>query len=379
MRAKGFVATLLFLTLGMACSQATKPMPVEDTDLSRLDLVGPVKSCTSHAYHEFDDVDTLSANWQGPLLEKVETRFFDPHGMMICLISEGLDGHSTELLYVHNEAHQLVEIAQSKAPGDVLFTESFAYDKDGDRVEVLKMQSPGDPSRRVTYTYDHKRRLIEERSYLGSDSVTSRVVLTYNEYDKLSTVSNYNGMSALTSEEAYTYDTAGVLIRTVETYTDDHYSSIESHYDQEGRVVETTMRYYGGGYRKYVYTYGRHGSVDKSIYTAEGDGTTTFEGVDRIVCDEHGRSIEEASLEPSDDGSLRIHRRLFHRYDEGGRLVETREVDPGDNQVGMRTWLYEYDERGNWIKQTITLSEGEGVEALPQSISITTRKIEYYK
>ena len=380
MKVRSLALSLLLPVLGVACGRAPGSLPSEATDLSRHDLVGPVKSCTYHVYRQYDDVDTLSVEWPGELLEQVKTCFFDLYGMMIYVATEDIDGHSTETAYFHDEDHRVVEMAQSRAPGTFLFKESHVYDKDGKRVECLKIAPLDDPARRVTYTYDDKRRLVEERSYISSDTVVSRVVYAYNEAGKVSKISNYFGMNTLASEEVCTYDVAGVLKYSLETYTDDdHHTSIESHYDRQGRLTETTMSYLGGGYRKQIYTYGKYGSVDKKIYIAEDGDTLMFVGIDRTVCDEKGRTTEESFLEPADDGELYPRRRLLHRYDDQGRAVETLYLDSDGHREALRTWQYEYDTKGNWIRQIISYSEGSESDIPVKTISVTTRKIEYYE
>lgn len=377
MKSKILLLCMLFLA---ACAQAPKSLPGEETDLSKFDLKGDVKSCTYHAYHQFDDVDTLSAYWQGPLLERVETRFFDVHGMVVFILTEDIDGHSTEVAFFHDDDHRVVEIAQAREPGTILFKESHAYDKDGNRIESLKMEPFDQPERRMTYTYDHNGKLVEERSYHGADTVTSRVVLSYNDAGKVSKISNYIGRTILSSEEVRTYGADGILTEAIETYNgDDHYVSIESRYDREERVIETIMRDHTGGYRKHVFVYGKNGSMDKSIYLVEGNDSSTFVGVDRVVCDEQGRTIEEAFLEPGEDGQLHPLRRLIHRYDEDGRLLETLYLDPDGNREALRTWQYEYDVKGNWVRQVMSYSENSDSDALTKTITITTRKIEYYR
>ena len=89
--------------------------------------------------------------------------------------------------------------------------------------------------------------------------------------------------------------------------------------------------------------------------------------------DENGRKIEEKTYML---GSL-LMKKVFV-YDEKGDIAEEVEYAENDSILQSQNYSREYDEQGNWIRETISSGLRMDSEKLRESTVVTERKISYY-
>lgn len=124
--------------------------------------------------------------------------------------------------------------------------------------------------------------------------------------------------------------------------------------------VEIKTTYDDKGYR-----------TDTLFFTWHHDGQPNGKIV--YIYDDKDRTLEYARYDNDD----RIVSRMVFKYNEKGHIAE---VEYDDKEAFMRkmTFAYEYDSRGNWIKQTGTKWIEESGQLYSQPSMAYYRKISYY-
>jgi len=190
------------------------------------------------------------------------------------------------------------------------------------------------------------------------------------------------------NETKYVYDTKGNL---VESYTIDENGSINDSlrydYNRRGICTEIT-RFTGkklsgreivvleGGKVTGVKTLNENGTIESILkYTYSGNEISeerTYNGNGEIVSviQKEFLNGQVASQTEKDSSSNVVSVSRFKR-NAGNDVVECLFMVPKDNQEYKFTYEYEYDNAGNWIKQT-KFYDG-------QIVNIVVRDIEYFK
>ncbi|MFL6228116.1 MAG: hypothetical protein ACJ741_04995, partial [Pyrinomonadaceae bacterium] len=114
----------------------------------------------------------------------------------------------------------------------------------------------------------------------------------------------------------------------------------------------------------------------------------------RKVRVEQGKAVEESRLVLErtlyDEGGRRVENQTYpvvgnpageevHRYDARGNLSETVVRDARGATLSRTVYEYEFDEFGNWVKQTASVAVLNAGKSGFEPVEITNRRITYYQ
>lgn len=188
----------------------------------------------------------------------------------------------------------------------LMWKETSKYDERGNEIESFAYDAIGTLRWKIEFDIDGKK--IKKSEYANDGSW--KMKYTY-KYDKQGNETEINA-----------YDSEGNL-RWKETFT----------YNDDGNIVEWNQ----GGGLKYNYKY-----------------------------DERGNHIEWICT--NIEGKLKW--KAKYKYDDKGNKTELNARDPNGELILKDTHMYEFDEKGNWIRRISFLDKSR--------TEITERVIEYY-
>jgi hypothetical protein len=294
-------------------------MPADVPGLSRKSdrekehLFGPVKSIT---HEQFND-------------SKILGLFPSRQSRLISTISFNSGGNKTEEIYFNTG-------------GPTVHKTSYSYDNNGRKTAQSMRQ--GEISGKTTYSYDQQGREIEALEQVGEKTLVTR---------------RYTA----------SYDAEG--------------RQIKAGYSEAGREMNASYRYsFAAGRLTEMATLNTQGTVfHRVVYSYDESGRLTGESAYRpdgklykqsIFSYEAGRKREEMT-NFNEDGSLNVG--LVQIYDGRDNVVEAGALDQS-SQCCKTVRIYEYDQAGNWIKQTIQSVEPATGKVIDEWFE--ARKIEYY-
>jgi hypothetical protein len=276
-------------------------------------LLGPVKSVTREQFNN----------------SKILGLFTHKQSRLISSISFNTEGNKTEEIYfnsggasVHRTSYSYDsngrKAAQSMRQGNIYGETTYSYDQQGREVEALEQIGEKTlVARRYTASYDAQGRQIESGYSEGGRELKAFYRYSYAA-ERLSELSTLNAEGIVFHRVVYSYDESGRLIG-------------ESAYRPDGKL-----------YKKSVFSY------------------------------ENGRKNEEMSTF-NEDGSLNLG--SVQIYDGRDNVVEAGALDQ-DTKCCKTVRIYEYDQLGNWTKQTIQSVEPATGKVIDEWFE--ERKILYY-
>ncbi|MBA2525511.1 MAG: hypothetical protein H0V18_06960 [Pyrinomonadaceae bacterium] len=276
-------------------------------------LFGPVKSVT---HEEFDNSKILG------LFTRKQSR-------LISSISFNVEGNKTEETYYNSG-------------GASVHRTSYSYDSKGRKTAQLMRQ--GTIYGETIYSYDQQGREIEALEQIGEKTlVTRRYTASYDAQGRQIEAGYSEGGRELKAYYRYSY-TAGRLSELSTLNAEGIlFHRVVYSYDESGRLIgESAYRPDGKLYKKSLFSY------------------------------EDGRKKEEM-ITFNEDGSLNLG--LVQIYDGRDNVVEAGALDQG-NKCCKTVRIYEYDQVGNWIKQTVQSVEPATDKVIAEWFE--ERKIEYY-
>lgn len=221
--------------------------------------------------------------------------------------------------------------------GSVRSRQVTTYDERGVPLVALTEDPDGEPMGQTVYRYDGAGRMVEQVSFDAEGTETRRVV-----YER-----DPDGNAV--SEEHWVQGTLG--------------RRYERDFDAQGRLVE--QREFAVDRLTEVRTYIEPGRVAEFIeYDEEGDVETTG----TLVDSEHGTeewTFFDAEGNPTSG--------LFWTYAEDGLVQERRELDSDGREI-VYAYAYEFDDRGNWVRQEIS----ESIAGSASVYEIREREITYH-
>ena len=325
-----------------------------------------------------------------------------------------------------------VETAQLKEQeGQIVeepwFAHTIVFNPDGQIVEQVNRNPDGTEWRSVN-DYSDSGKLLATRHYEPSGALTSELRYIYDEKGRLVAEQTLTGDGKTATPTIYAYDSDGRRIKIQE---------FDLAADANVLIgIEGTETSIGAGGAKRIETRydERDEAVEVKVFNAEGGIISRIE----ITRDERGNPLEETqyvgdilpfghclteacppeeTVEMTGEQRAEIEAemaRMFapgtvmskhvHRYDEEGRLVESRLTMMG-MEANRRTFAYdeygnkseevsygeggafeskaiftrEYDERGNWTKEIVSSASSWNAEfGLSTPVHLTRRRITYY-
>ncbi len=205
----------------------------------------------------------------------------------------------------------------------------------------------------LSITYDRSGNKIEESQLYRESALNFRSVFVYDEKGELIEGAEYNAAGGLEFKWSYRHDKNRKRVEEIryDANTNALFSRSVYLYDAAGSLIEET-RYHAPTANDYRW-----------VYSYDGAGNRI--GEEFYVVRAHGRENQEAKV--------RLDSRTAYAYDKGN-LIEEARYDASGSLVARKSYSYEFDSRGNWIKQTAHEAAG----GAPDPALVTYRTITYY-
>lgn len=198
---------------------------------------------------------------------------------------------------------------------------------DGDKVvDVTKYNAQDILQDRTAFIYDENGNVKEEDSYLKTESIQFKNIYEYDENGNVTSISRYNkdgGIEYITNSK---YD--GDKLISKETIDGDK---------KLGRVQK--------------FTYDNKGNL---IIECLKDGDEGIEHVTEYHYDNNGNKL---GMVVKQDGNIVY--KAGYSYDDHNSMTEFNVADDKNAVKDSKFYRYEYDDKGNWTKKTISIN---GVE-----------------
>ncbi len=238
--------------------------------------------------------------------------------------------------------------------------ESWSYDAMGrELTEVTYDLDDGSIRSRLTNHYDERGRLLERRGELSPDANFYEVEkFTYDLKGNLIEKSRYDAENELSYKRSFAYDAQGHLLEEVYSNGQGSIRSVARYkYNEQGRRVETAY-----------FNHDAEGNLKPYADSAEH-----YRKV--LVYDQAGNETTRLLIKP-DESLFEIH---VPTYDHRGNELELMIYHAdGSFRTKVRN-LYEFDSKGNWTEKFTSLWVTEKGRSFYRAISITKRKITYFK
>jgi len=212
-------------------------------------------------------------------------------------------------------------------------------------MEQTVYDAEGNETYRTKYTYENGL-LVRERNYLDGRG-TDMKVYTYNENGLvIQERYTFDEVPSAGWTNTYEYDEQGRVIRRYTAYDSDKPAEeVHTEYDESGRISREESKD-----SVTIYNYGENGSY--TVLT-EYKNEATVTRLERIT-DERGNMIRERHYR---NGELT--RDHVYEYNEKDQKIKDY-LCPTDGSASMSNVIeYDYDERGNLIRTTITSDEDD--------------------
>ena len=268
------------------------------------------------------------------------------------------------------------------------------FDKKGKLIEEDYYRKDTLLSSKIVYKYDGYGNLVEKRIMDDAGNTDSKTIYKYDENNRLYQKLDLNHLSMLVYRETYKYDRNHYEVeRFIYRPSQSEWNIIMTSDDNGNLKKESFNTIIGGSVIKIVYTNDKKGNkLEEKYFKNNGSIGTRY----THKYDKNGNLTETVIYSPDD----KIISSTLFRYDNKLKQVETyygvSETNPEPDQIqnfdehgnlteeiiknGLATSRkkceYLYDERGNWIKKTITVYQAQSEEVA--SVSSFSRIIEYF-
>lgn len=245
--------------------------------------------------------------------------------------------------------------------------------QDGKRVEGTRIPS-------LETSYDRKGNVTEERWYDSSGSLDFRVLFRYDAKGNVREVVRRDAQENLLERHVYRRDGKG---RPVESLAYDSGGKLttkgEYRHDEKENAVECVFRDEKGVKKNRRLDV--QDAKERRIRTESYDADNTLRWRTVVSYSSDDIRIEETSCDFGPDGSLE--RKTVFVYDARRRLLSEAAYGADGSLADRFEYTYEYDWRGNPIKQTrLKLLQKEGLPVEGASVyepdSVTYLTLTYY-
>jgi YD repeat-containing protein len=353
---------LLIIVLTLSCKDNNKKDDgAIKSDLPFYKLKGHVSSVSEKSYATIDGIDKgeskheiatehdtdLTFNDKGVLLSEkkwlnatklFEETTFNGHDRSISTIQYqgGIPSIKTQYEWDKSGKNNLSVTRRN--------TDNSQYDriamiyKEGKIVEKVTYDAQNDPTEKVTYKYDKKGNLIEENIYLNLETVQYKNVYEYDAQNRKVAESNFNKDGKLQYKTTLAYKGDKVTdLKTINSKGEVSYME-KSSYDGKGNLVNQTI-------------------FDKS---------DNSQMTDTYVYDKAGNMIQSTLSKNN-----KLMTKGVYKYDNHANLTSSITSNGDGVERENRSYAYEYDKKGNWIKKIYYKDNTPTV--------ITHRTISYFK
>jgi len=245
---------------------------------------------------------------------------------------------------------------------DSLISE-WVFDKKGNVVNEKKYNSRGALIAQSIYRYDKRDHLIEVKAY-HFKNLFRKTINKFDSQERLIETQTVDDHNELKEQKKVSFDDNGYRIeRNYKLIGKDLSLEQEHFYNSKGSNTEN--RSFSNG--KLLFTelndFDKQGNRVECIRSSNS-GKEDF--VIQFKYDKLNRNIETVRL----NNSFMMQSRLIYRYDEHNNRIESFSYGTTGKLREQITWIYEYDETGNWIRKTTLVGN--------HPLSVTVRDIIYY-
>lgn len=329
-------------------------------------------------------------------------------------------------VYVESSQYRVQEDGQTiEMPG---YSPTTIFNRDDWIIEQFH-QNPDGSNWRIVNDYSEKGKLITTRSYNNSDVPIGEVKYIYDDKGRLTAEQYKDQDGKITTSTTYIYDSEGRKLKIQElSFIEDAgvivgMEGTNSGIGYSGRISRSETRYNDRGEEIELKIFNIDGALVGRMEVVRDDNGNLIE-----VTHYHGDIVEFSPFAPNSKAAKKIaaltkeqraeaerkSARMFspgsvtskriHKYDESGRLIETKQTMMG-METERQTFAYDedgnkseqvnyygnglfksktiftrdFDANGNWTKEAVsTLSSSNGETELTNAVSLTRRTITYY-
>lgn len=263
---------------------------------------------------------------------------------------------SIEWTYINNKTKEVI----AKQNDVVIEQVKFEFDNRGNIIECSRFKN-GALDRKEFAFYDDNNKEIEFKRYNDKGIIAER---TISKYDLKGRLIEYEGFHDWGYKSKYIYKYTNGLRTQVLYFDNDTLDSKTSYkYYETGKLkeeIEENVKYGS----KYISYYNSVGNFTERV-SIDSDGikeildTNKYDSNNRIVYDNDG------------------YWKKYFEYNNTGNLIKEEIHYKGEDvEISKKIILYEYDDKGNWIKSIESKFFDDNPLESPKKI-ITERKITY--
>lgn len=303
-------------------------------------LYGKVKSVREISYQAVKKNGTLEKGAVCDIECHNFLLYFNEKGFFTEKINYNTDGSlNRKIIYEYDEKDNKIAQNVYNSEEKLMSKWKYQYDAKGNKTQE-QLYEEGIMEMKEELLCDKKNNLIEVKSYFGEgNTLPIKDVFFYDKKGNKTKKISYDNKDTSRFEYTFKYDKKGKLIE-------------ENIYNFQGILgIVKTYQYEKNRKRIERIKY----KVDKSIYKREIEEYDKNDNLtEESEYNDKGELIEKVSIQ----------------YDDKGNQIKHDWFYPEINIDRKRTYTYEYDPHGNWIKCIVYVNN------LPETI--TERIIEYY-
>ncbi|GEM_PF-3540700 len=276
---------------------------------------------------------------------------------------------NSKQIFKYNISGKLIEYRDS-AFGSVT-VQTYKYDDKGNKTEKCKQNKSGKIFEKYINSFDSNGNLIEHKVY-GIDGVLQETIkYKYDDNGNLTEVVKYASNNLPESTEAYKYNEKGKKI-TYSFYNKDYILEKTSVYlyDEKDSLDEIErFDAFGKLISKDIFGYDANGNlISENDFDANGNITFKTSYM-YILLTPYVR--EKTTVNESGYKNTLVYDDQYIK--EGNKIIiEDNTYNPDGSLDFQKIKNYEYDDKGNWIKETSISFADKNPDF------IVTREIEYY-
>jgi uncharacterized protein YkuJ len=346
----------------------------------------------------------LYAGAQAPVLPNPLTEKFNGNVQQVTSMSYTASGDSLnpvkdaarneeKLLHkrTYDKKGNLAEIAYLHSDGSVKYRTVYTRDKKNNIIQEVNLMVNGKKAKTIVRTFNKKGLMLTQLTRNEKDEIIEKRIITYQDTARLTeTVSTSDTMC--TRKFEFRRDKKGYLIEQVWYDTDcktivskvaiqyddkknvtgmktftpggDLISRKTFTYDKDGRLTSKTQYNASKVVLKHnQYVYDDKGRMRQETESGRNSELLTkvlysYDSTDRVEWDYHFSSTRDVEVYS------------YYTYDKYGNVIQRRQKRANMPQAQIDSLVFEYDEKGNWIKRTVYRSS--------RPAQIDERKFVYY-
>jgi hypothetical protein len=345
---------LLFIAL-TSCDKKDENAEFQD-DLKTYNLKGDVKSIQERSYEVVNDKKGVLKRENSGAYD-VDLEFDKNHQLQ----SEKSFTSAGKLINTKTfEFKDRMLTEDEFLPNSVIYKTKYTFDGDNNTI-ISKRDKDGKQIHRTVNTFE-KGLLTQKRIFDNNDQLIERYTYIYDKNGNVNEVVKYNAYEAL-YKDSYGYDSKNNRIS-------------EARFDQNGNLSYQNVTKYKDSLISEMIGLDKDSkqlSIEKREYDQKGN--LVYKSFQDFVSEEHNR--ESSKYDASGNliqwnyyiGEL-LSQSINYKYDEHKNLTQMERLDERGLVQENKKYIYEYDEKGNWIKKTILNNDSPSY--------IIERKIAYY-